>query len=217
MSTVTPLRIKICGLTDPAEAAACAALGAWAIGVVFVPDTPRYVTVEQAARVVAAVPDGVRRVGLFVDAQPDRIAEAVQQCGLTDVQLHGADVDVAATRAAAGCGVIQAFAVDGPGALNAARRSEADLVLLDAAVPGRHGGTGRRFDWSLLETEDIGRPFVLAGGLDSGNVAEAVRRVRPAVVDVSSGVESRPGRKDPARVQAFIAAALSASPVGGRA
>jgi len=208
------LRIKICGLTDPAEAAACAALGAWAIGVVFVPDTPRYVTVEQAARVTDALPENVRRVGLFVDTDPDRIAEVVRLCRLTDVQLHGAGVDVAATRAAVDCGVIQAFAVDGPAAIDAARRSDADLVLLDAAVTGRHGGTGRRFDWSLLEGEALGRPFAVAGGLDPTNVAEAVRRVGPDVVDVSSGVERSPGRKDPALVDAFMTAARSAATVG---
>jgi phosphoribosylanthranilate isomerase len=141
---------------------------------------------------------------VFVDPDPDEVAEVVEACGLTDVQVHGAAVDVAAIRAACARPVFQGFAVDGPAALDAARRSEADLVLLDASVPGRHGGTGTTFDWSVLDGVDLGRPFALAGGLTPDNVAEAVRRARPAIVDVSSGVERAPGRKDPELVRAFV-------------
>jgi phosphoribosylanthranilate isomerase len=196
--------VKVCGLTDPHEAAECAALGAWAIGVVFAAESSRRVSAEQARRVVEGLPPGVRSVGVFVDPDPDGVAEVVEACGLTDVQVHGAAVDVAAIRAACARPVFQGFAVDGPAALDAARRSEADLVLLDASVPGRHGGTGTTFDWSVLDGVDLGRPFALAGGLTPDNVAEAVRRARPAIVDVSSGVERAPGRKDPELVRAFV-------------
>jgi phosphoribosylanthranilate isomerase len=100
--------------------------------------------------------------------------------------------------------------VDGPAALERARASTADLVLLDAAVAGLHGGTGTAFDWSLLEGDGLGRPFALAGGLRPETVADAIVRLRPSLVDVSSGVESSPGRKDPERVAAFVAAVAGA-------
>lgn len=199
-----PVLVKVCGLTDPGDAVECAALGVWAIGVVFAPESSRRVTPEAARRVVDALPPEVRKVGVFVDPQPGEVAEIVEASGLTDVQVHGSRVDVAAIRAACARPVFQGFAVGGPEALDAARRSDADLVMLDASVPGRHGGTGTTFDWSLLEGADLGRPFVLAGGLTPANVAEAVRRARPAIVDVSSGVERAPGRKDPELVRAFI-------------
>jgi phosphoribosylanthranilate isomerase len=199
-----PVLVKVCGLTDPREAVECAALGAWAIGLVFAPESPRRVTAETARLVVDALPAEVRKVGVFVDPQPDEAAELVDACGLTDVQVHGAAIDVAAIRAACARPVFRGFAVDGPAALDAARRSDADLVLLDASVPGRQGGTGTTFDWSLLDGIDLGRPFALAGGLTPANVAEAVRRARPAIVDVSSGVERAPGRKDPELVRAFV-------------
>jgi phosphoribosylanthranilate isomerase len=102
--------------------------------------------------------------------------------------------------------VIEGIGVDGPESLERARASAADLVMLDASVPGRHGGTGRAFDWGLLEASGLGRPFVLAGGLTPDTVAGAVGRARPDAVDVSSGVESAPGRKDPALVRRFVEA-----------
>lgn len=199
--------VKVCGLTDPAEAAACAELGVWAIGVVFAPESVRRVDVEQARVVCAAVPEHVRRVGVFVDPDPTMVADAVAAAGLTDVQLHGRAVDVDRVRAAVRVPVFQGFAVHDASDLVAAQSSRADLVFLDASVAGRHGGTGQRFDWALLRHTPLERRFVLAGGLDPQNVGEAVQRVRPWAVDVSSGVEAGPGRKDLARVAAFIAAA----------
>jgi phosphoribosylanthranilate isomerase len=199
-----PVLVKVCGLTDPQEAAACADLGAWAIGLVFAAESLRRVSPAAARRIVDALPAGVRKVGVFVDPPPDEAAEIAEACGLTDVQVHGAAADVAAIRAACARPVFQGFPVADAASLEAARRSAADLVLLDAAIRGRHGGTGTTFDWALIEGVDLGRPFALAGGLTPGNVTEAVRRARPAVVDVSSGVERAPGRKDPALVRAFI-------------
>jgi phosphoribosylanthranilate isomerase len=133
------------------------------------------------------------------------------------VQVHGAAADVAAIRAACARPVFQGFPVADAASLEAARRSAADLVLLDAAIRGRHGGTGTTFDWALIEGVDLGRPFALAGGLTPGNVTEAVRRARPAVVDVSSGVERAPGRKDPALVRAFIRAVRDGAMTRGAA
>jgi phosphoribosylanthranilate isomerase len=203
-NTSTQPLVKVCGLTDPAEAVACAELGVWAIGVVFAPESIRRVGVDHARAVCEALPVHVRRVGVFVDPDLAFVAQAVAGAGLTDVQVHGRAMDVRAVRAAAGVPVFQAFSVGGAADLADARASDADLVLLDASIAGRHGGTGERFDWGLLEQAPLGRRFVLAGGLDPDNVAEAVRRVRPWAVDVSSGVESGPGRKDLASVAAFI-------------
>jgi phosphoribosylanthranilate isomerase len=208
--TLDPPRVKICGLTVPEEAAACAAAGAWAVGMVFAEGSPRRVGPEDAAAITEALPAGVERVGVFVDPDPREVAAIASGCGLTWVQAHGA-VDVAALRAATGLPVIAGVAVDGPEAIGRAEASPADLVLLDAAVPGRHGGTGRAFRWEILEERPLGRPFALAGGLTPANVAEAVRRLRPAVVDVSSGVERAAGRKDPERVRAFLAAVAGAA------
>ena len=201
--------VKVCGLTVPSEAAECARLGVWGIGVVFAAGSPRRVDVEGAAAVFAAVPDGVAKVGVFVSTPPDVMAEAARRAGLTHLQIHG-DGDPAAARAATGLTVIQGIRMDGPGGVARARGSAADLVLLDAAVAGRDGGTGTTFDWGLLDAEPLGRPFALAGGLTPANVAEAVRRTGPALVDVSSGVESAPGRKDAAKVAAFVAAVAGA-------
>ena len=197
--------VKVCGLTTPEDAAGCARLGVWGIGVVFAAGSPRRVGVEQAAAVCAAIPEGVARVGVFVGASPAEMAAIARLAGLTHLQLHG-DADPGDARRESGLPVIQGVRVSGPEALARARASAADLVLLDAAVAGRHGGTGTAFDWALLEGDPLGRPFALAGGLTAANVGEAVRRLSPALVDVSSGVESSPGRKDTERVAAFVAA-----------
>jgi phosphoribosylanthranilate isomerase len=201
--------VKVCGLTVPEEAAACARLGLWGIGVVLA-DSPRRVDPATAAEVLAAVPDGVARVGVFADASADEIAGLAPRLGLTHVQLHG-EADPEATRRATGLPVMQGFRVDGPEALRRADASAADLVLLDAAVPGRHGGTGRPFDWGLLEGRPLGRPYCLAGGLRAGNVAAALTRLRPVMLDVSSGVERAPGRKDLELVRAFVDAVAAAA------
>jgi phosphoribosylanthranilate isomerase len=200
--------VKICGLTRPEDAALCARLGAWGIGLVFAEGSPRRVDEAAAAEVAAAVPETVAVVGVFVDAAPRDMARVARRVGLTHLQVHG-DADPAAARAAAGVPVVQGIRVDGPAALERARASAADMVLLDAAVPGMHGGTGTAFDWSLLEG-GIGRPFALAGGLRPETVAAAIVRLRPAMVDVSSGVESAPGVKDHGRVTAFVEAVAGA-------
>jgi phosphoribosylanthranilate isomerase len=211
MPADAPVAVKVCGLTVPEEARACAELGVWGIGVVLAPESPRRVDAARAAQVMAAVPDGVARVGVFVAAPVEEMAAVARAAALTHLQVH--EGDPAAARRATGLPVIEGVRVAGEAALARARASAADLVLLDAAVPGRHGGTGRSFDWTLLEEAPLGRPFALAGGLRPGNVGEAVRRLAPAVVDVSSGVESAPGRKDPELVRAFVAAVAAAGTV----
>jgi phosphoribosylanthranilate isomerase len=206
--------VKVCGLTVPAEAEACAALGVWGLGVVLAAGSPRRVDVATAALVLAGVPATVARVGVFVGATPAEMAAAARAIGLTHLQIHGG-TDPAEAREASGLPVIQGVRMDGPQALERARASGADLVMLDAAVPGKNGGTGVVFDWSLLDDAALGRPFALAGGLRADNVAEAVARMRPVLVDVSSGVEWAPGRKDSGRVRAFVAAVAAAGSLRG--
>ncbi len=202
--------VKVCGLTTPGDARAVAALGVWGIGVVFAAGSPRRVDAATAAAVLAEVPAGIARVGVFVGATADEMAATARTAGLTHLQVHG-DADPDEARRASGLPVIQGIAVDGPEAVERARASAADLVLLDAAVAGLHGGTGTTFDWSLIEGDALGRPFALAGGLRPSNVADALRRLSPAIVDVSSGVESSPGRKDAERVRAFVDAVAGAA------
>jgi phosphoribosylanthranilate isomerase len=204
--------VKVCGLTTAEDAAACAVHGLWGIGVVFAAGSPREVDAATAAKVLAAVPEGVARVGVFVGEAPARMAALARQVGLTHLQVHG-ECDPDEVRAAAGLPVIQGIGVRDAASLERARASAADLVLLDAAVAGLHGGTGATFDWSLVGEGALGRPFGLAGGLRPENVAAATSLLHPALVDVSTGVERAPGRKDPELVRAFVAAVAGAGRV----
>ena len=204
-------RIKYCGVTHPADVEPCVLAGAWAIGAVMTPHGPRALDPGQAVAVMAEVPAGVERVGVFVDPAADVVARAVDACGLTRVQVHGT-ADVAALALAAGVPVTVAVPLEDSRSIEAAEGISCDLVLFDAAVPGAHGGTGVRADWTLLERRRPQRPFALAGGLTPEVVGDAVRRVRPFVLDVSSGVEGDVvGRKDAGRVQAFADAARAAA------
>jgi phosphoribosylanthranilate isomerase len=196
--------VKVCGITRPEDAVACAGLGVWGIGMVFAEGSPRRVGERLATRIASALPATVARVGVFVDASPREMAGVARRVGLTHLQVHG-DADPAAARDQSGLPVVEGVRVDGPDALRRARGSAADLVLLDAAVAGMHGGTGTTFDWALLDG-GLGRPFALAGGLRPETVADAIVRLRPALVDVSSGVESAPGRKDADLIAAFVTA-----------
>lgn len=204
MAAEPPL-IKVCGITRPQDAVACSALDVWAIGLVFA-DSPRQVDAETAAEITGVLDPMSSKVGVFVEPDPAEVAEIASRARLTHIQIHGGDV--AAIKEATPLPVVEAFRVAGADDLDAARASAADLVLLDAAVPGQHGGTGTSFDWSLLEGAPLGRPWILAGGLTPENVVDAVARLSPDVVDVSSGVESEPGLKDPERIRAFSRGAM---------
>ena len=203
-------RVKICGITNLADALAALAAGADALGFVFVPGTPRFVTAETASTIIEGLPPFICTVGLFVDAIPEFVDSHLSISRVQAAQLHGDEIPQVAAALRDRVRVIKAFRVRGPEtiALLDAFRESADAYLLDAFVPGAHGGTGARFDWDLaIRARSAARPLVLAGGLKPENVAEAVARVRPAAVDVSSGVESSPGRKDPAKTRDFIQAA----------
>lgn len=193
-------RVKICGLTRAGDVQAAVAAGADALGFVFAP-SPRQVTVEQAAALTATVPGRIMRVGLFMDAPAIEVERVTGAVTLDLLQFHGSEDDAFCARF--GLPFIKAVSMQGgdPGA-EAARFPTAAGILLDSHEPGGAGGTGVAFDWR--REVHITAPLWLAGGLNPGNVAAAVRRLRPYAVDVSSGVEIRPGIKDPALIEEFI-------------
>jgi phosphoribosylanthranilate isomerase len=206
-------RVKICGITNPADALETVAAGADAIGLVFASGSSRRITPATAAAISQELPPFVARVGLFVNAPAQEIIAAIETAGLDTIQLHGDETPEFAAQFRRHVKVIRAFRVRGADTLKqlVAFEQVTDAWLLDAYVPGQHGGTGAQFDWDLaVQVGGEGRPVILAGGLNPANVAEAVRQVKPFAVDVSSGVESSPGRKDPEKVRAFVVAAKTA-------
>jgi phosphoribosylanthranilate isomerase len=208
------MRIKICGLTRLADALAAVEAGADALGFVFVPGTPRAVTLAQAMALVRALPPLVTKVGLFVNAEPSLVRDTVVAVGLDTIQLHGEEAPDFAAEFRGRTKVIKAFRVRDAASLSAlpAYRESVDAFLLDAFVAGAHGGTGSKFDWSLaLPAKALGPPVILAGGITPDNAAEAVRQVRPFALDVSSGVEAAPGQKDPEKIRRLIREARAAA------
>lgn len=199
--------VKICGVTSAQDATACVDAGADAIGVNFVRSSPRYCTPETARRIVEAVGSRALVVGVFVDATLDEIEAHKRDTGIGCVQLHGDEppelVEQLLPHAYKGLRVRDASSIED------ASRYPGRYILLDAYVPGVAGGTGTTFPWALATQIARTRRIALAGGLDPDNVARAVVEVQPYCVDVASGVESAPGRKDLARVRAFVSAARS--------
>jgi phosphoribosylanthranilate isomerase len=204
--------VKVCGVCRAEDARVAVEAGAACIGVILAPGRLRSRTAAQAAAIFESV--SARRVGVFVDAEAGEVAEAARRLSLDAVQLHGDEsVDlVKRIRAAIDCDVWKALRVrDGAGLAHAAHAygSAADALLLDGWSPGAHGGAGVRFDWSAVAAAGMpaGVPLIVAGGLTAENVAAAVALLRPSMVDVSSGVETAPGRKSAEKIHAFIAAA----------
>ena len=203
-----PVKVKICGITNLADGMAAAEAGADALGFVFYDRSPRGVSIETAADLIRHLPPFVLKVGVLVNAPEDLVFRAVRECGLSLLQFHGDEAPEYCLQF--GLMSMKAFRIRDAASLQALRNYPTDAWLLDAYVPGTPGGTGETFNWDLaLEAQKLGRPIFLAGGLTPENVAEAVRRARPYGVDVSSGVEAAPGRKDHAKVRAFIQAAKS--------
>lgn len=215
------LWVKICANTSLEDALLAAEAGADAVGFVFAP-SPRRVTVEQVAAIVPHLPAKLEKIGVFVDAGADPIAAAVQACGLTGVQLHfDAPADVpAALRARFGPAlrIVRTLHFAAGAELPDPTHIEyahIDAILVDSCTATATGGTGQTFDWSLaaatLFRNARARRAIAAGGLRPENVAEAIATLRPWGVDVASGVEAAPGRKDPAKLRAFIVNARAAS------
>ncbi len=215
------MKIKICGLTDPANALDVAKAGADWIGLNFHPPSSRFVSIDRAVEIVLALPKGVEPVGVFVDRPVEVVVETAHRVGLRVVQLHGQEpLETVLALKKTGLRVVRAFRmadkaaiVEMIGYLARAKALEVglDAVLVDAYVAGQAGGTGQTIPNDLLNAlalPDLPR-LILAGGLTPANVADRVAKVRPWMVDVAGGVESAPGWKDPALVSAFIRAARS--------
>jgi phosphoribosylanthranilate isomerase len=199
---MTRVRTKICGITSPEDGLAAAEAGADAIGLVFYPPSTRAVGVEAAAAICRALPPFVSAVGLFVDPAAEEVEEVLAGCPLDLLQFHGSESP--AFCAGFGRRYLKAVRVGPETDLPAAAADYGPRnLLLDALVPGQVGGTGQTFRWEAIP-EELAGSVVLAGGLSPENVGEAVRAVRPYAVDVSSGVEERPGIKSVARMAAFV-------------
>ena len=200
------IQVKVCGLTDSKQAAACAALGADAVGLIFYPPSPRYVEPSRAAEIAAAVRGKVAAVGVFVNVAAEEILTCVERCGLTAVQLHGNEPPEELVRLKrAGVRVIKALFLEKEPRFARVSAYTADGFLLECGLGKLPGGNARRWDWS--QASGLAPvPTILAGGLDPDNIARAVSLARPDAVDVSSGVEAAPGCKDLIKVEAFIAA-----------
>ena len=201
--------VKICGITSEADAIAAAEAGADAIGLMFYEGSPRHVTLEQAKAISAALPQHVMRVGVFVNAEEAFVHQALTECMLNILQFHGDETPEECSRYPVM--TLKAFRVQGEETLAELEAYPSAGYLLDAYVKDALGGTGATFNWDLaVRAQKFGKPIFLAGGLTPENVAEAVRKVQPFGVDVSSGVEIEPGRKDAEQMRTFVAAAKGA-------
>lgn len=207
MSTI----VKICGVTSVADALAVAEARADALGLNFYEGSPRYLPMKTAAEIAREAPSFLIKVGVFVNASEETVLRAIGECGLNIAQFHGDEPPEFCVQFPVM--TIKAFRIRDAESLAALPNYKTDAWLLDAFVPDKAGGTGTKFNWDLaIEARKLGTPIFLAGGLTPENVGEAVRTVQPYAVDVSSGVESTPGKKDHAKIKAFVAAAKAALP-----
>jgi phosphoribosylanthranilate isomerase len=196
------VKVKICGITSLEDALTAVDAGADALGFVFHPASPRHISPEQAAAIIEKLPPFIQTVGLFVNESRDTVNTTADRCGLDLAQLHGDETPDFCRSIKRR--IIKAFRVKDSFSLDSASDYRCAAYLLDAWSPAAHGGTGQTFNWEIAAAAAARRPIILAGGLTPDNVAEAVRRVQPYAVDVSSGVECSPGHKDAEKIRAFI-------------
>jgi phosphoribosylanthranilate isomerase len=197
--------IKICGLTRADEAVACAEAGADAIGLVFYPPSPRHLTPQQAREISMALPDQTARVGVFVDSPVSDILKRIDDCGLTAVQLHGQESpDVVMALCDRGIRVIKALFIHKPPLICEASRYPAAAFLVECGKGRLPGGNALTWNWGEVKSFGLSYPLILAGGLSPDTISQAVFEAGPDAVDVSSGIESSPGRKDIHKVRALI-------------
>jgi len=201
-------KVKVCGMTSLADADHAASHGAWAIGLIHHPDSPRYVQPEVAEEIGAALKRRCEIAGVFVNSTLEEVIDAAERENLTLLQFHGEEGPSFCVEAGrrTGARVIKAMRVTSAADVRAAEAFRTDFHLFDAYWHGIHGGTGQSFDWDLVAKRRSKVPMILAGGLNAANVTGAIDLVRPFAVDVVSGVESEPGHKDPAKVEAFLEA-----------
>jgi phosphoribosylanthranilate isomerase len=212
----SPPRVKICGITNLTDGELAVELGAWALGMIFYEDSPRRCSTPEAETIAASLRRRVELCGVFVNAPLERVVAQAEAVGLSLLQFNGDEGPAFCAEAArrTGARVIRAAQVSMVGDVRDLERFHVDFHLLDARSkdPGKRalrGGTGETFDWTLVRARSSKVPLILSGGLDAGNVAEAIAATAPFAVDTASGTEAAPGRKDPARMRAFFAAVSS--------
>jgi len=218
--TATPPRVKICGLTRLEDAELAVSLGAWAVGMVFYAPSPRRCSIEEAARISAALRRRTQLCGVFVNASLEEIERTAQELNLHLVQLHGDEGPSFCSEVArrTGAHVIKAAQISGAADVQDLARFHVDYHLVDArsrdaANVALRGGTGETFDWQLLSARRSSVRLILSGGLRPDNVADAIGAVHPFAVDTASGTEAAPGRKDPERLHAFFDAVAATAAV----
>jgi phosphoribosylanthranilate isomerase len=205
-------RVKACGITNGGDASLAVDLGAWALGLIFWPKSPRACPPEEAEAIGSELRRRVELVGVFVNSTLDEVADRADHASLSILQLHG-DEGPAYCREAArrtGCKVMKAVRVRDAAQVRGLRAFHTDFHMLDAYVPGSPGGTGENFNWELARLHRGPAPVVLSGGLTPENVGQAIEAARPFAVDTASGTEAEPGRKDPAKLKAFFRAVEAA-------
>jgi|TARA_X000000368_G_scaffold416335_1_gene410033 phosphoribosylanthranilate isomerase len=200
---------KICGITNIEDARVAEDAGAYAIGLVFYKKSPRYISIDTAKEIVAHINQPLNSVGLFVDADRDYICSVLEQIDLDILQFHGQESEQ--TCAFFNKPYIKAIRVSKDTNIlkEVEKYSSAKAILLDTHVEGLLGGTGKVFDWTMIP-RNLSKPIILAGGLNVDNVKDAIRKIRPYAVDVSGGVESEKGKKDPKKIKDFINEAINA-------
>ncbi|MBI3653402.1 MAG: phosphoribosylanthranilate isomerase [Acidobacteria bacterium] len=200
---MTKVKVKICGVRTYAEAQTALEGGADALGFNFWPKSVRFITPDQARKIIQRLPPFLSCVGVFVNADAQRINHIVEQTGIQIVQLHGDEAPEFCQQLHA-AKIIKAFRVNEAFDVEVIKTFSASAFLLDAKVKGEYGGTGQRFDWQIAIEAKKFAPIILAGGINQENVAEALRLVRPFAIDVCSGVEAEPGRKDLPKLREFM-------------
>ncbi len=201
------VKVKVCGITNPEDARLAAGSGADAIGLIFAKSS-RKVSVEEARKIAATLPDGVLKVGVFVNEEPEEVLSVAREVGLDYVQLHGDETPETVTfLREGGVKVMKALRVRDEGSLAVLEGYGAELVMLDAWSQKARGGTGERFDWALAKSLKGRGNIVVSGGLSPENVREAISFFEPYGVDASSSLEETPGKKDGERVRRFVSAA----------
>ncbi|NVO00130.1 MAG: phosphoribosylanthranilate isomerase [Geobacteraceae bacterium] len=196
------VKIKICGITNLEDARAAVDAGADALGFVFYDKSPRNINPALAAQIIAKLPPFIQTVGLFVNEETEKINWTADYCGIDVVQLHGDETPEDCLEV--NRRVIKAFRIQNNISIEPLKHYQVSGFLLDAWSPDAYGGTGRTFNWELAQAAKQYGPVILAGGLSPENIIEAITVVHPYAVDVSSGVESEPGKKDAAKVMEFI-------------
>ena len=211
-------KIKFCGVTDVGDADRALAAGAWAVGLILWPRSPRHCELAAAAEIAAMLKRRAEVVGVFVNPTLDELTRTADAVGLTMLQLHGDEGPVFCGEAArrTGCKVIKAVRARSRAAIQALTAFHTDFHLLDSHVAGLRGGSGETFEWELARDRRATVPLILSGGLTPANVSGAIAAVHPFAVDVASGVELDPGRKDPDKLRAFAEAVHSTAAVGAR-